>query len=201
LTEACRPFDRRRNGLVLSEGGYALVIEEDQLAASRNATPLAELTGFANGFVGSSKLNDDNRLSRTSTIMKSALTNASLSPNQIDLVHTAANGTEKTDSVDAKTLNDCFGNDIPPVCAIKAQVGEVFGAAGVMQSAVAALSFTSNKYPNLSLPEDPEPSSLSLNKMKNRLVESPQKVIINGLDLSGNYSCLILEKYNQGDSI
>ena len=199
--EAPRPFDQHRNGFALSEGGYALVVEEGELTASRKAKPMAELTGFANGFVGNSNLSDNDRLERMSTIIKLALENASTTAETIDLIHAAANGSQKSDFIEARLIERLFGQNPPAICSIKGQMGEVFGASGVMQAAIAALSLASGKNPSLNLPERPDPDCWQVTEMKNSLVDSPQKVIINGHDLAGNYSCLILEKYNQGNSI
>jgi 3-oxoacyl-[acyl-carrier-protein] synthase II len=199
FTEACRAFDQQRNGLVLSEGGYALVIEEDQLAASRDASPLAEITGFANGFIKTDGLNDNSRLERMCRIMRAAITNASIVSEELDLIYTAANGTEETDLLEARTLNNVFWNGNPPICAIKPQMGEGFGASGVMQISIAALALANNINPPLNQPKHLDPLCKTRPRTKNPLVERLQKVIINGLDLAGNYSCLILEKYNRDE--
>ena len=199
--ECCQPFDRRRSGFVLSEGCYALVIEDDQIALSRNAIPIAELTGFANGFIGSSKLPPPKRLERVSAIVKASLTSASAHLTEIDLVYASANGANESDLLDAKALNRVFWDHNPAICAVKAQLGEAFGASGAMQASAAALCLVSGRNPPFSLPEEPDPRCGRVTEIKIPLVESPQKVIIEGLDIAGSFSCLVLEKYRQDNPI
>ncbi|HZS47097.1 MAG TPA: beta-ketoacyl synthase N-terminal-like domain-containing protein [Blastocatellia bacterium] len=195
--EGARPFNKTRNGFVLSEGGYALTIEEDQLAGARGVKPLAEITGFANGFVGGSKLSSNQRLERLSSIINASLANAAARSSEIDLIYTSANGLRDPDLLECLGLQAVFQPEMPSICAIKSQMGEAYGASGAMQASVAALSLSIGKKPLLNPPasEDVDPACHSVLKTKNPLVESPQKVIINGLDLAGNFSCLILEKY------
>ena len=114
---------------------------------------------------------------------------------EIDVVYTAANGTKETDSDEARTLESLFSDDLPPVCSLKAQTGEAFGASGVMQASVAAIALAEDQSVMLNTREQTDPQFHHMFKMKIPLVDSPQKVIIKGHDLAGNYSCLILEKY------
>lgn len=133
---SCRPFDRRRSGLVLGEGAGALVLERESHARARGARPLAVLAGY-----GAS--NDAAHLSRPEQAgqvraMRQALQAAGLHPAEVGHVNAHGTGTPVGDAVEARSVHEVFGGHRPAVSAGKAVHGHLMGAAGAVE-AIASL--------------------------------------------------------------
>lgn len=133
---SCRPFDRRRSGLVLGEGAGALVLERESHARARGARPLAVLAGY-----GAS--NDATHLSRPEEAgqvraMRQALKDADLHPAEVGHVNAHGTGTPVGDGVEARSVHEVFGGHRPALSAGKALHGHLLGAAGAVE-AIAAI--------------------------------------------------------------
>lgn len=132
------PFDAGRDGFVMGEGGYMLVLESEARAAARGATVLADLlgTGASSASVGVNEWpSDDEALVRC---MRQALDDAGIAAEAIDLVYASANGTVALDRCEASALARVFGARGVPVSSIKGALGE-FSAAGAASLAAAIL--------------------------------------------------------------
>lgn len=143
--ESCRPFDRARGGLVLGEGGAALVLESASHARRRGARPLAELAGY-----GSSC--DAAHLSRPELqgqvqAMQRALADAGLAPAQIGYVNAHGTATDVGDAVEAQSLAELFGARGVPVSATKALHGHLIGAGGALELVVALQALRRGRIP------------------------------------------------------
>jgi len=132
--EAARPFDRRRNGFVLGEGGFGVLVESGTSARNRGARVYGEILGV--GMTASStELNqwpvDSLSLSRAITL---ALADAGIPPGGIDAVFATANGSPHLDALEATALATVFGDRPVPVASLKGTIGEhgSGGAAGVV---------------------------------------------------------------------
>jgi len=136
--EACRPFALQRNGWMVGEGAYALVLESARHAAGRGARTLGRLLGA--GLSGS--LCDTYRWPDNPQAylrcMRDALAAGGLEADGVGAVMASANGNLSLDRTEALALGELFGaGRMPPVTAVKSLIGES-GACGVAQ-AMAAL--------------------------------------------------------------
>jgi 3-oxoacyl-(acyl-carrier-protein) synthase len=140
------PFDALRNGFVMGEGGFMLVLEADSRRAAREAPRFGEILGTAT-VNASLPLNawptDERALVKT---MRLALEDAGLTPDAIDAVYASANGTIALDACEARALRLVFGNRPVPVTSIKGAVGE-FAAAGAASLAAALLCGQAGQLP------------------------------------------------------
>ncbi|MEP6917624.1 MAG: beta-ketoacyl synthase N-terminal-like domain-containing protein [Acidobacteriota bacterium] len=134
--EGSRPFDATRNGMVLGEGGYVLVLEDEAGAAARGARIHGHLLGSAAGGTSVGLYQWPERPEPLVRIMNDALARAQVRPDQVDVVYAAANSSA-LDAVEAKALHSLFGGGRAVVTSIKGALGES-GAAGA-GSCVAAL--------------------------------------------------------------
>jgi 3-oxoacyl-[acyl-carrier-protein] synthase II len=132
--EAARPFDRRRNGFVFGEGGFAVLVESETAARERGARVYGEILGL--GMTASrTELNqwpaDPAGLARA---MQLALADAGLPPARIDAVYATANGSPHLDALEAVALATVFGDRPVPIASLKGAIGEsgAGGAAGVV---------------------------------------------------------------------
>lgn len=138
--EASRPFDRRRNGVVMGCGAFLVVLESVAAAAARGATPLALLAGVG-ASSSSCRLHewpaDPAQLVRC---MREALAQAGVTPEEVAVVFASANSSIALDRVEAAALAQVFGPSGVPVVAIKGAIGECSAAAaGSLVAAILSL--------------------------------------------------------------
>ena len=130
--KASRPFDRDRNGIVVSEGGCIYTLERLEDAQARHAKIYGEIAGYC--------VNSDAfdfvlpHPERQAQCMRAALKNAGISPGEIDIINTHATSTKQGDIQECIALRDVFG-DYPNVCLnnTKSFIGHAMGAAGALE--------------------------------------------------------------------
>lgn len=130
-TQTPRPFDARRDGMVVGEGSGILILERWQHAVDRGATILAEIVGFATTCDGQHITSPAAAGMRS--CMRTALDGAGLQPRDIDYVNAHATGTEAGDPTEAQASAEVFGDSVP-VSSTKGQTGHTLGACGGIES-------------------------------------------------------------------
>lgn len=143
---ASRPFDAERDGLVLGEGAGILVLERCQDARTRGSAPRAFLAGHGSSSDAFHYAAPEPEGRGAEQAMRAALADAGLTPGDIDHVNAHATGTPAGDLAEARALHRLF-LDVPPVTALKSQLGHALGAAGAIESAVAVLSLGAQMIP------------------------------------------------------
>ena len=139
-TRASRPFDRDRNGIVVSEGGGLFVLERFSDASRRDARIYGELVGYAmtsdaSDFVLPNPV-------QQARCMNLALARAELSADEIDIVSTHATATESGDIQECDALRRVFGNSPDTLINnTKSFIGHAMGAAGSLELAGNLLAF------------------------------------------------------------
>jgi 3-oxoacyl-[acyl-carrier-protein] synthase II len=166
--KACRPFDRRRDGLVISEGSGVLVVEELEHAKKRGATPWAEVVGIGASF--DAKRNGDGM----SRAIVTALKNANLTPDDLDHVVAHGLGTSGGDSWEAKGLSKALGQRVP-IVAFKGYFGNLGAASGAVELAVSVMALGHKVCPaTLNHDEaDPDLPSLTIHRGSSKAVSKP----------------------------
>ena len=191
------PFDRRRDGIIFSEGSAVFILEDLKVAEERKANIYAEVLGIGSNF-------DPFRLDKfnpkgTGIIeaMKLALTNASLKSNDIDCVFANANSTQDADAVETKAIKDVFRANASeiPITAIKSMIGETFSSSGAFAVAAALGSITKDFIPpTVNLKEKDPVCDLDYvpNKARTQKVD---KIMVNSFGPNGANSVLIIGRY------
>ncbi|MEN8719263.1 MAG: beta-ketoacyl-ACP synthase II [Oceanococcaceae bacterium] len=159
-TTASRPFDRERDGFVLSDGAAVLILEERDHALRRGAQILAELVGFgmsADAYHITSPRDDGDGAARC---MSHALRDAGLNAEQIDYINAHGTSTQAGDVAEVRAIKRCFGDAARTlaVSSTKSMSGHLLGAAGGLEAAVCVLALRDQVLPptiNLAEP-DPE---------------------------------------------
>ncbi len=137
---ASRPFDRDRDGFVISEGAGILVLEELDHALKRGIRIYAELSGY--GSSSDAFHQTQPRSGGEAAAIVKALNDADVSADEIICLNAHATSTPLGDSAEAEAIKKAFGDrarDIY-VSACKSMLGHMLGAAGAVEAAVAALS-------------------------------------------------------------
>jgi beta-ketoacyl-acyl-carrier-protein synthase II len=133
---ASRPFDRDRDGFVLSEGSGVLVIEELEHALARGATPLAEILACAATSDAVHLTDPDRNAEQASRAIALVLKKASVVPEQISYYNAHATSTTVGDLSEVKAVKRAFGEAAykVPISSTKSVTGHLLGAAGAVEA-------------------------------------------------------------------
>ncbi len=142
-----RPFDRRRDGFVMGEGGGALVLEDLAHARARDARIYAEMLGAASTA-------DAHHITQPSpggvgalSCMELALEDAGITASDVTHVNAHGTSTPLNDLAEAEALEKLFGHPTPPVTSIKGVTGHSLGAAGALEGVATALTIYRREIP------------------------------------------------------
>jgi 3-oxoacyl-[acyl-carrier-protein] synthase II len=128
-----RPFDQKRDGLVVGEGAGTIVLEEYERAKRLGKKIYAEIIGFGTNCDGTHVTNPSADGMRGS--MELALKSAKLSPDKIDYVNAHATATSIGDIAESQATYQLFGDRVP-VSSLKGNLGHTLGACGAIQLAL-----------------------------------------------------------------
>ena len=196
--KASRPFDRDRNGVVVSEGGCMCVLERLSGALERGAKIYGEIAGYA--------INSDAldwvlpNPQRQAECMKLALKRAGISPSDIDIINTHATGTPEGDRAECQSIRLVFGdNSNTHINNTKSYIGHTMGAAGALELVGNIPSFEDHiVHQTINIDNlDPECA------FKNLVINQPQKVdkvdyiLNNSFGMLGLNSALIVKRFAQ----
>jgi 3-oxoacyl-[acyl-carrier-protein] synthase II len=194
--EISMPFDKRRDGFIMSEGSYIFVREEAEHAQSRGAKIYGEISGYGSLFSGNRKSDIEKRVEKACNAMKLCIDDAGTSQDNIDLISANGNSGKLSDLIEANAVKELFGekSEEIPVHAIKSTLGESYGASGAAQTASALLSINNGLVPPTINYDEKDPEC-NLNIVNEKHERNTNTVLINSFDLSGNNSCLIIKKH------
>ena len=153
---ASRPFDKNRDGFVFGEAGAMMIIETEEHALARGATPLARLMGAgitSDAFHMVAPAADG---SRAGHAMKRAMETAGLSPKDISHVNAHATATPIGDTAEANAIR-VAGVEHAAVYAPKSALGHSIGAVGALESALTVLALRDGVIPPTLNYETPDP--------------------------------------------
>jgi len=193
--EISMPFDKRRNGFIMSEGSYVFVMEDHEHAVSRGAKIYGEISGYGSLFSGGRNSDIEKRVEKARNTMKLCLDDAGISTEDIDLINANGNSDKFSDLIEAKAIKELLkkkGEEVP-VHTVKSTLGESYGASGAAQTASALLSIKNSLVPPTINCEEKDPEC-NLNIVNEKLEKEVNTVLINSFDLSGNNSCLVVKK-------
>lgn len=173
--EGSRPFDVSRNGFVLGEGGFVLVLENDESARARGARIYGELLGTAAGGA-TGRLNQwPGRPEPLTRVMTEALAQAKVGSEAIDVVYASANSSD-LDEVEARALEPLFGRGRAIITSVKGALGES-GAAGAASCLAAFLCGRVRTVPPVAGLERPDPACAAL-RIACRAEPSPGPLVL-----------------------
>jgi len=196
--KACRPFDKNRNGVVVSEGGCIYLVERLGDALKRGAKIYGEIVGYA--------INSDAfdfvlpNAQRQAECMKLALNKAGISAGDIDIINTHATGTREGDAAECLAIREVFGNHINVyINNTKSYIGHTMGAAAALELAGNLPSFEDHiVHPTINVDQlDPECSFENLVINEPRKVDKVDYILNNSFGMLGINSVVIIKRFKE----
>ncbi len=193
-----RPFDKHRDGIVLSEGGAVLVLEELERALKRGASIYAEIIGFAtthDAYHITQPAMDGQQAERA---IRLALEDGSIQPEEIDYISAHGSSTIINDKVETMVVKRIFHAKLKSIVmsSIESMIGHPLGAAGAMKIAASALAIRYGIVPPTINYEHPDPDC-DLNYVPNESIQMDLNfVACNSFSFGGKNSIVILKKFS-----
>jgi 3-oxoacyl-[acyl-carrier-protein] synthase II len=157
-TAASRPFDRRRNGLVLGEGAGVFILERASHADARGAAAYAEVVGWGMTTDAHHPTTPRPDGEGAAECMRRALADARLSGRDIGYLNAHGTSTKLGDVAEALAIRTVFGAEQPPVSSSKAVTGHLLGASGVVEAAASIVALLRGVLPPTHNLDDPDPA-------------------------------------------
>jgi 3-oxoacyl-[acyl-carrier-protein] synthase II len=195
---ASRPFDKDRDGFVLSEGAGAIVLEEYEHAKKRGAKIYCELLGYGatgDGYHITAPLSDGRGAAKA---MKIALEQANLAPEKIDYINAHGTSTQLNDAAESVAMKTVFGEHVYKlaVSSTKSCLGHLLGASGAVEILAAAKAIeTSTIPPTANLDNVAEECNPKIDYVpKQARQSSVNYALSNSLGFGGHNCCLVVGK-------
>ena len=129
--KASRPYDKKRDGFVISGGAGIVIVEEYERAKKRNAPIYGEIIGYGASSDGHDIIQPHPQGEGAYRCIKEALQLAKCNPEEIDYINTHGTGTPAGDIAECIAIGKAFGSYKVPISSTKALTGHGIGAAGV----------------------------------------------------------------------
>ena len=193
--KASRPFDRNRDGLVLSEGAAMFVFEEMTSAVARGARIFAEVLGSG----GSS---DASHITRPSAegqalALRRALENADLAPGEVDYINAHGTSTLLNDVTETEAIKRAFGKEAKrvPISSTKSVIGHAMGASGSLELVATILALNRQVLPPTVNLDEPDPKC-DLDYVPKEARPAPLRVALsNSFGFGGSNSVLAVKSF------
>jgi len=191
---ASRPWDKDRDGFVLSDGAGSLVLEEYEHAKSRGAIIHAEIIGFGTSSDAYHMTAPPEDGRGAALAMSNAINDAEIETSEIDYINAHGTSTPLGDIAETVALKKVFGTDVPQISSTKSMTGHTLGAAGAIESIFCIKAINEGIIPPTINLDNPDPLC-DLNFTP--LVSSEKKVEVamnNSFGFGGTNSTLVFKK-------
>ena len=197
--KASRPFDRKRNGFVMSEGAGALILENLDHALERNAPILAEVLGYGSSADAFRITDIHPKGDGAFYAMSAAIEDAGLTPDDIQYINAHGTSTVQNDYIETVAIKRVFGERARqiPVSSNKSMTGHTIAAAGAIEAGLTIMGMRNS----LILPtinhEFPDPKC-DLDYVPNKARELDHEIALsNSFGFGGQNASLCLGKFRK----
>jgi 3-oxoacyl-[acyl-carrier-protein] synthase II len=197
--QVSRPFDLHRDGIVLSEGAGAVILETLEQARERDATIYGEVLGFATARDGQDLVRCDVSGSDMARVLEGALYHANLPERCVDYISAHGVSLRDYDTAETNAIKTVFGDQAYhiPVSSIKAMIGQPFAAGSSLQVAAACFTLQHGIIPPTINYDTPDPNC-DLDYVPNRARKARVRtLLVHAHGTGGTDSALILGKLDR----
>jgi 3-oxoacyl-[acyl-carrier-protein] synthase II len=192
--KASRPFDAKRNGLVLGEGAAMVVLESRESAERRGVAPLASVIGYGTS-------SDAHHVTAPSVsgqvaAMRSCLADAQRGPEQVDYVNLHGTATKANDETEAAAVAAVFGarGARMPASSTKSMLGHALGASGALEFLICVAALQNQFVPPTLNCDEPDPN-VGIDYVAHVGRSHPMRVALsNSFAFGGNNACILIGK-------
>ncbi len=194
---ASRPWDKDRDGFVLSDGAGIMVLEELEHARKRGATIYAEVSGFGMSGDAYHMTSPSEGGAGAALCMRNALLSAGMDRSAVDYINAHGTSTLAGDVAETQAIKSVFGDAAKsiPVSSSKSMIGHLLGASGAVEAIIAVLTLRDQVIPptiNLDAPGE----GCDLDYVPNTSREQPVDVVLsNSFGFGGTNGSLIFSRY------
>jgi 3-oxoacyl-[acyl-carrier-protein] synthase II len=191
---ASRPFDRDRDGFVMSEGAGMFVFEEYEHARRRGARILAEVLGYGMSGDANHITQPDEQGRGGAAAMRAALADARLNPDQLDYINAHGTGTPLGDVAETTAIKAVFGAHARRlrISSTKSSIGHLLGASGGVELVATVLAIQNSIIsPTINLEHASEGCDLNYTPLKPQ--DAPVGIAMsNSFGFGGHNACIIV---------
>jgi 3-oxoacyl-[acyl-carrier-protein] synthase II len=194
---ASRPFDKDRNGFVLSEGAGVLLIEELEHALKRDAHIYAEVVGYGFTTDAHDLVAPHPEARNASMAMQIAMETARVNPEQIGLINAHGTSTPVGDRIESKAINKAYGEygRKVPVHSTKSMTGHLLGGASAVEAIASMLAFERNvAHPSINVFEQDPEVELTL-VTEPRDTSKLTHLMSNAFGFGGHNACILFRRF------
>jgi 3-oxoacyl-[acyl-carrier-protein] synthase II len=195
--KASRPFDKDRDGFIVSEGAVVLILESAEHARNRGASILAEILGYgatADAFHVTQPLETGEGATKA---MLLAMKRSGVKPEEVDYINAHGTSTQLNDAMETKAIKAAFGERAYkiPISSTKSMTGHLIGCAGAIEPAICIMSILNGMIAPTINYENPDPDC-DLDYVPNKARKAElNTVLTNSFGFGGHNSVLILRRY------
>lgn len=199
--ETCRPFDRKRSGLVMGEGAGIAVLEEESRAVKRGAKIYAEVAGYGSTMDAYQVTAPHPQGRGAEYSMRTALKDANLSNDEIDYINAHGTSTKLNDTAETIAIKKVFKEDAYniSISSTKSMTGHLLAASGGPEFVFTALSVNRDEiHPTINL-KNPDPKC-DLDYVPNvKKTKTVRAAISNSFGFGGQNASIVVRKYKKKD--
>jgi len=200
---ACRPFDKNRDGFVMGEGAGIVVLERLEHALNRGAKIYAELAGYGNTADAYHVTAPDPEGDGMFRVMRNALSDARLSPQEIGYVNAHGTSTVLNDKCESAAIIKVFGGHAKAlkVSSIKSMIGHLLAGAGSVEFISTVMSVHTGKIPPTIHYREPDPDCPLDYVTRGADTADLKAAITNSFGFGGGNVCLAIKKFIRNSPI
>jgi 3-oxoacyl-[acyl-carrier-protein] synthase II len=195
--KASRPFDKDRDGFIISEGSGIVILEEMENAKKRGANIYAEMLGFGMSDDAHHITAPHPEGAGAYIAMENALKSSRLNPEQISYINAHATSTPLGDMIEINSIKKVFGDHVKKlsVSSTKSMLGHQLGASGGVEALICSLIVGKGVIPPTINYETPDPNCNGMDFVPNEAKEKNiDNVMSNSFGFGGHNVSIVLGK-------